>query len=470
MLSASYALAAAAIVGAAAYLALRLRMYVTTATMLLGSLLLIYGPLFLTYSLSQGEAQFLVHFLSYGFGRSPKPGPVFATIGTKIADLDSVLIAMNLSIALMYAGIIAGIELVDRLATRRVTAMKAALREWNARPLADDEGSERILLIAIVILLAFMLTVSIIENQAGNVVRFLALGGGDNAARNALRLNSGGSPIYSYRLVLNAIAPMFVIWGLLSGWQRKSWILVIASTLLFVATFIGKSATLSKAPPAFFLIQLGLAALLIFSNRITWRIALAAAAIMAFVLYGVTRLIMVLPEGTDILLVVYNRAFEATNQALLENFAVFPALHPFRDGAGIRPVALLMGVPFLPNYSIVAHTWYGNYDVTSPALFIADAWADFSYAGVALYSVAAGVTCRGIDAVFLGRGKSVVAIAVLGATFVGICTLLTTALNTALLSGGLLLAPALAGLVLVVARRFNRRDAVRPSADEPQQG
>jgi hypothetical protein len=39
----------------------------------------------------------------------------------------------------------------------------------------------------------------------------------------------------------------------------------------------------------------------------------------------------------------------------------------------------------------------------------------------------------------------------------GIFTLLVTALNTALLSGGLLLAPILAGLVVTAARYFGRR-------------
>ena len=99
-----------------------------------------------------------------------------------------------------------------------------------------------------------------------------------------------------------------------------------------------------------------------------------------------------------------------------------------------------------PPTALVAYAWYGNHDVTSPSL-IADAWADFSYAGVLLASVIAGAVCQLVDLIFLARGKSVVAIAVLCATLWGIVVLLTTALNTALLSGGLLLAPVLAAAV-----------------------
>jgi hypothetical protein len=121
-----------------------------------------------------------------------------------------------------------------------------------------------------------------------------------------------------------------------------------------------------------------------------------------------------------------------------------------------------MGLLYVPAFSIVAHTWYGTYDVTSPALFIADAWTDFSYAGVIVFSLAAGAICRLIDAFFLVQGKTVVNIAVLGATFIGVFTLLITSLNIALLSGGLLLAPILAGLLVTLARYFSKRQAAPP--------
>src|SRR5438552_14968578 len=100
-------------------------------------------------------------------------------------------------------------------------------------------------------------------------------------------------------------------------------------------------------------------------------------------------------------------------------------------GANVRPMATLMGVPYMPAYSLVAYIWYGNYDTTNPSLFIADAWADFSYAGVILFSVVAGAACRSIDAIFLVRGKTVIAVTVLGVAFIGVFTLLVTALNTA---------------------------------------
>jgi hypothetical protein len=451
MLSVSYAVAATAMFGAALYLFFRLRPYVTTTTMLVGSLLLIYGPAFLSFTLTSGEPGFLIYRLS---GLVGDPHPIFAIIKGKVADFDSVIIAMNFSIALMYASIIAGIEAVDRLFPKRIATMQSAVTGWSAQPLHDDVDGQRILLIVILALAALMLFFSITEDHIATIRKFLSIPGGDNnAARNLFRLHFATSPNYFYRLILAAVAPMFVIWGFLAGGLSRSWPLLLAAFLLFIATMIGKFDTLSKAPPAFFLVQLMVAALLTFTNRITWRSALAGACLVALVLYAVTRLIMVLPEGTAVQ-TVYSRVFEAENQSLLENFATFPFMHPHMWGADIRPFAFLMRLQFIPGYSIVAHTWYGTYDVSSPALFIADAWADFSYAGVIVFSLIAGAVCRLIDAIFLVRGKTVVGVAVLGATFMGVFTLLVTALNTALLSGGLLLAPILAALLVAAIRYF----------------
>jgi hypothetical protein len=459
MLTISYAAAAAAMIAAALYLFFRLRMFLTTTTMLIGSLLLIYGPAFLSYTLSSGEPGFLINRLSGAVGN---PHPIFSIIKAKVSDLDAIVTAMNFSIALMYAGVIAGIETVDRLIPERIARMRTALRNWNAQVLQDESGDHRILLIVILALVALMLFFSISENHIATIWKFLSIPEGDNnAARNIFRHHFSGSPNYLYRLILGAVAPMFVIWGLLAGGLSRSWSLLLASSLLFITTMVGELDTLSKAPPAFFLIQLMVVALLTLTNKITWRSALVAACGVAMVLSAVTRLIM---DGPEILNFVYDRVFEVGNQALLENFATFPLLHPYMWGTNLRPVAMLMGLHFIPAFSIVAHTWYGTYDVTSPALFIADAWADFSYAGVFVFSVIAGAICRSIDAIFLLHGKTAVGLAVLGAAFLGVYTLLNTALNIALFSGGLLLAPILAGLLVMASRRLGRRHPTAANA------
>jgi hypothetical protein len=452
MLSASYFAAAAAMFAATLYLFFRLRMFLTTTTMLVGSLLLIYGPAYLSFMLSSGEHGMLVRWLSGGTNRI---NLIFPRISGKVPDFDAVVIAMNFSIALMYVGIIAGIATVDRLIPNRISILRTSLTNWSAQVLREDVGGCKILFSVISVVALFMFFVSYKENHIGSIKHFLSLPTND-ISRIDYRLHHGGSPNYIYNVILGAIAPMLVIWGLLASRLHRSWWLLLSATLLLLAVMIGKSDTLTKAAPAFFLIQLIVAALVTFTNRITWRSALGIACIVALVLYAVFRVILPPTEG---LATVYSRVFEVENQSLLENFAAFPAMHPHMWGANLRPIAILMGFPHTPAFSIVAYTWYGNYEVTSPALFIADAWADFSYAGVIVFSVIAGAVCRSIDAIFLAHGKTVVAVAVLGAAFFGVFTLLVTGMTIAFVSGGLLLAPMLAGFLLIATRYFHRRRA-----------
>src|SRR5262249_55973421 len=155
--------------------------------------------------------------------------------------------------------------------------------------------------------------------------------------------------------------------------------------------------TLSKAPPAFFLLQVMLAALLAFTNRVSWRVALVGALVVFVVIYVTVRLIILFSPDVSPLQMAYSRIFEVENETLVENFAVYPRLHSFMWGANIRPLAALMGLSYTPSYSIVAYTWYHDYKITSPTLFIADAWTDFCYAGVLVYSIIAGAVCRCID-------------------------------------------------------------------------
>ena len=455
MLSASYVTVGAAMFAAALYLFFRLRLFLTTATMLIGSLLLIYGPAYLGFMLSSGAHALLIRSISGGVLQI---NPIFPLIAGKVKDFDAVVIAMNLSLALMYVSIIAGIEVVDRLIPRRIAALRAGLTNWNGQVLRDDVRGDRILLAAISLLLLFMCLVSIRENHVGTIKDFLSLPTNDGS-RIDYRLHHGGSPNYIYNVILGAIAPMLVIWGILAGWLNRSWWLLSSAFLLFLAVMIGKSESLSKAPPAFFLIQMIVAAVAVFSNRISWLFGLGVAGVVALVLYVIFRLVLPASEGME---TVYYRVFEAENQSLLENFSTYPFMHPHLWGSNIRPIAMLKGVPFVPSFSIVAYTWYGNHDVTSPALFIADAWADFSYFGVFLFGMLAGAVCRSIDIAFLSHGKTIVAVAILGASFAGVFTLLVTALNTAFFSGGLVLAPALAGLLLTAIRYSDQRRTVSP--------
>jgi hypothetical protein len=444
MLVASYVVTAFAICGAIIFLCARLRLFLTASTMLVASLLLIYGPAYLSFMLSSGEKAMVIQRLSGSMGGK---SVIFSIIQAASADFDAVIIAMNFSLALMFVGVITGISMVDRIMPKRIAAMQVSLVGWNSQPLKDNVGGRRILLAAITGLTLFLAWVSIRENHLGVIRAFLSISG-DEAARGIYRLNHGGSQNYLYRLMLGAVAPMLVVWGMLSGWINRSGLLLLAGGLLFVAVMIGKSETLSKAPPAFFLIQLIVAGLLVFRNRLNWRGGLAVLFAIILVLYLVIKLTLLVYDNFGALGFLYYRVFEVPSESLLETFGAFPFRYPHTWGANIRPLATIMGLDYVPSFTIISQLWHNTKDATSNALFIADAWVDFSYAGVIVFSIVAGAVCRLIDAIYLVNGKTVLGIAIMAAAFAGIFTLLVTALNTAFLSGGLLLAPLLAGALV----------------------
>jgi len=317
MLFFSYAAAIGAVCAATAYLVLRLR-WITTTTMLMGSLLLVYGPAYLSFTLSSGQHAFLLRL----FGMHVEDQSAFAMIREKVPDIDGVITSMNFSIALMYAGIIAGIEIVGRLAPARSVTTSLALHGWTTQPLQDDPGNHRLLSAAIILICAFMVYISITEQHIRIVTDFFAIKA-DDGARNLFRARFSGSHSYIYRVTLSAVAPMFVIWGLLAGLTRRSWLLLFAAALLLLATMLGKMEQLSKAPQAFFLLQLLLAALLALTNRLSGRIVFVSACVVAILIYATTFLII--SGDRSILEMAYSRVFEIENETLLQNFGRLPA-------------------------------------------------------------------------------------------------------------------------------------------------
>jgi hypothetical protein len=371
------------------------------------------------------------------------------------ADFNAVVIAMNFSVALMFAGVAAGVGIVDRLVPKRVAAMQVSLADWNTQPLKDDVGGSQVLFVAIAGLALFLAWVSIREHHLGLIKAFLSIDGNE-AGRVAYSFMHGSSQNYIYRVALGAVAPMLVVWGTLSGWINRSWMLLLAVGLLFSVVMVGKSETLSKAPPAFFLIQLIVAGLLVFRNRINWKSGFTVLFAIISVLCLIIKLTVSAYDKFGVLGFLYYRVFEVPSESLLETFGAFPFRYPHTWGANIRPLAALMELDYGPAFTMISQLWHNTKDATSNALFIADAWVDFSYAGVLVFSMIAGATCRAIDIIYLVKGKTVLGIAIMAAAFVGVFTLLVSALNTAFLSGGLLLAPIVAGALAKVIRWFNR--------------
>jgi len=86
---------------------------------------------------------------------------------------------------------------------------------------------------------------------------------------------------------------------------------------------------------------------------------------------------------------------------------------------------------------------FGAVGATFDAFYIADAWVDFAYPGVAVTSIVVGFLVKSVDIFVASQGKTPIALALIGSGTYGLYQLQVTSAFTAFLSGGLVSIPLL---------------------------
>jgi hypothetical protein len=85
-------------------------------------------------------------------------------------------------------------------------------------------------------------------------------------------------------------------------------------------------------------------------------------------------------------------------------FEVYPTYHPHLQGLSSRTFAALVGAPdYRSAGEYIPNAFLGVDNTTFPALFIGDAWADFGYLGVVIYSVFIGFLLQAYNVWYFSR-------------------------------------------------------------------
>ena len=304
-LTATYIVAALSMYCAAIYVVYRMGLYVTSSSILFAFLLVVHGPAYLVYMLFRGPQSIIYRHIA------------------RADDFDLIVMSLNLSIALLFIGIIAGTEAINYVAPSAVRQNEQAVFAWNEQGLKAGRSYPACVMLAIILSVIFMLFVSLDEHHLSVLVGYLAVSGNE-FDKIAYRQEFGGSQDYLYRILLGSIGPMLIIWGALSGWRRRWSSLLVAVTFLFCLTLIGKLETLSKGPIALFLIQLALVLYLVSNNRLTWKVALGSLIGSVLVFVPIIRIAVPEIDYWEALDFLYYRAFDISNEALLDSSAHFP--------------------------------------------------------------------------------------------------------------------------------------------------
>ena len=415
-------LAAGAMLLAAIFLVRYVGANLSLAGTTLGLFLLFHGPAYLYYTRVWGpDTDFYDHILAAAPGQ-----PV-------IRNLD-------LAIGSLFLFLFLGVRFADVCWRENRQSMRRAIVAWGATAarVSVSEASRLrfwLVFIGFGVLVPFLF----IDNQLSKVVDYFSI---DLSAQDKidLRREEGGSAYYLYNVLISTFAPFLSFCVVAARRQAgRNWkVLGIAFVgLLSVA----KMAMLSKAPLAVFIVQLVVICMLCKSLQVRpgAAVGVTATAVVGFAVMAVIAIPSL--DGLEVLAnFLFYRVFMIVNESLLEYFAAIPYVLHFSWGAKMGWVAsLFQGDAGLPNYWLVAQVHRGMIASTTSAMFLGDAWADWSWLGVILYPFAMGFLMRGIDIKLIAhRGKSIGAIAALGLGHFAIFIALTRSLQTMVITGGLL--------------------------------
>lgn len=433
----------AALMFSAGFYVWRVGINLTLSSVLLGLMLTLHGPAYLYYTRVWGS--------DYRPTAWQPRSPFFEKI-LSAAPYTDVIGTLDLALAISFASICLGVVAADFAFGIDGRRMRAGLRDWTSQPTRVTPGVANRLQFVAAISLFLLVTFAAVENKFSGLIMFYASDLGE-FAKIALRREFGGSRFYILNLAVSSIFPFFAFCCYVALRERSmkpqsfAWLFV-------TALMLAKTATLSKAPPSIFILQLFVVEYMRRSLDLPMR-TIVKFLVICIALFGAMTLIAIreLHGFDDTLGFLFYRIFMIPNESLLEYYAAIPSVIPHTWGTKFSwLVGLLSTQPTHPTYLLVGAAHRGVEGSTSTAMFIADAWADFSWFGVCVFSLFAGFFIRWLDVeLIINRGKTAASIAGIALGHYGIFVMLSTALQTAMLTGGLIL---IAPLVIVLSSKL----------------
>ena len=267
--------------------------------------------------------------------------------------------------------------------------------------------------------------------------------------------------LYAYYVVRTTVLPFLIILALGRYLQQKepAWRRLFVISLVLGVLYA--AVTVEKAPVAAIAAVLGIFYYLFKGGKLGKR-----ATVVFPLLFLSFPIIVVLlayngsEAGTlsGALQAMATRIFYSPAEVVYAYFEVFPGVLPFQHGAGMVKLGHLMGwtVIDIPNFVGVYMEGAKDLDtITANTCFIGNFNADFGLPGVVVSGIAAGFIMQFVNVYFCRRPKTVVHLAACALCFWAFGMLVTSALSTQLLSGGVTFA-------LLLLWLFKDRERVLP--------
>jgi len=349
--------------------------------------------------------------------------------------------AVTLSLILMWAGLITGIELSSRCMPALAARSRQVISQWRGTPLSNPAHADQLLAALGVLMALFMLGIFFGFGKLGQLRNFLSFESGHEKLQYRLELSAQGG--YLYQLLVASIAPFLSFLLLTKAAASRRTYLRAAGLLLCAAVFAGKLGTFQKVPWLIYVLQL------IIVVQLSKRLEIGVGRILLFVFIvfagAIAAALIAIPEldTTSIFEWLAYRFFEINNEVIYQTFYVYPRYLPHTWGMNIGLVHTVFGSGELRSAHTEVASFFGAEGATFDAFFVADAWVDFGYVGIVLTALLVGFVVKTMDIYITSLGKTALAVALLGGGMYGVFQLQVTSAFTAFLTGGLLLIPLL---------------------------
>lgn len=401
------------------------------SSVLLSLLLVLHGPMYLYYTRIWG------------------PKNIFFDVILSAAGGADVFQTMDMALIFVFISTCLGIKIIDLLTGFNRINIRKSIAVWSSKVFDYSSfNQQRFHLIMMAVTFFILLPFVFYEHQIQKVIEYITMHDMNEYEKIAFRREFGGSKVYLYNFLCGNFFSFLAFIGIaIFKYQRPGWKLSIGFFCCLL--LLSKLATLSKAPPAIFVMQCFLVLMMTHRLSFTFR-SYFGSFVLIFGLFAIMAIIAnpFLSNIDEICDFLFYRVFMIPNESLLEYFSAIPYAIDFSWGSQFSWLAkILEEVPMPPTYQLVGQLHRGGALSYSNVMFAGDAWANFSWGGIIVSSVGIGMLVRIIDRqLIIKRGKTVLSVAGIALGHYGLFIAINTALPTALLTGGLLLVLPFAAL------------------------
>jgi hypothetical protein len=374
----------------------------------------------------------LSFFVLYGVGG------ILYFVGTD--TVPAVRTTVTVSFIIMWIGLILGIELARASNPVLLSRAHTAIRTWRSTALRDRSQTDQLLAAVGVLMAIFIFGVFFAYGKLAQIQTWLSIASAHDKLKYRIELGAQGG--YLYQTLVASVAP-FVAFLLLSKARLGGRVyLRAAGLLLCVAVLFGKAGSFEKMPWLLFLLQLLVVSQAAKSLDVNLRRVLILTLVLVAGATAATALALS-SEGVGVFEFLVYRLFEVNNEVIYQTFYVYPQHLPHTWGMNIGLVHSIIGSGELTSAHTQVANFFGAFGATFDAFYIADAWVDFAYPGVAVMSIVVGFLVKSVDIFVASQGKTPIALALIGSGMYGLYQLQVTSAFTAFLSGGLVSIPLL---------------------------